>query len=57
MYIFFDGPLRVSCMVLEVKIDMHGQSNNCLRLCNVKMKKFTGAETGHISQNVQVIWL
>ena len=25
---------------LEVKIDMSGQSNGCLRVCNVKMKKF-----------------
>ena len=23
----------------EIKIDMSGQSNDCLRLCNVKMKK------------------
>ena len=23
----------------EVKIDMSGQSNGCLRVCNVKMKK------------------
>ena len=27
-------------MGLEVKIDMSGQSNGCLRVCNVKMKKF-----------------
>ena len=55
---FFDGPLQVPCMGSEVKIDMHGQSNNCLRVCNVKMKrKFTGAETGHISENVQVMRL
>ena len=34
---------------------MSGQSNECLRVCNVKMKKkFTGAETGHISDNLQV---
>ena len=34
---------------------MSGQSNDCLRLCNVKMKnKITGAETGHISMNVGV---
>ena len=24
----------------EVKSDMSGQSNGCLRVCNVKMKKF-----------------
>ena len=39
----------------EVKIDMSGLSNDCLWVCNVKMKKnFTGAETGHISENFQV---
>ena len=37
----------------EVEIDMSGQSNNC-RVCNVKMKKkFTGAEMGHIFENVR----
>ena len=37
----------------EVEIDMSGQSNDCLRVCNVKMKKkITRAEMGHISENV-----
>ena len=35
----FGGPLHISCMGWEVKIDMNGQSNDCLRVCNVKMKK------------------
>ena len=35
---------------------MSGQSNDCLRVCNVKMKKIsTGAETGHISMHVWVM--
>ena len=33
------GALHISCMGWEVKIDMSGQSNDCLRVCNVKMKK------------------
>ena len=33
---------------------LSGQSNDCLRVCNVKMKKIIGAETGHISKNVWV---
>ena len=37
---FFDGLLHVSCLGWEVKTHMSGQSNNCLRVCNVKMKKF-----------------
>ena len=42
----------------EVKIDMSGQSNDCLRVCNVKIKKiFHGMETGHISENVGVTGL
>ena len=37
----------VSCMGWEVKIDMSGQSNDCLWVCNVKMKKnFTGQKWG-----------
>ena len=36
---FFDGLLHVLCLGCEVENDMSGQSNNCLRLCNVKMKK------------------
>ena len=36
---FFCGPLHISCMGWEVKIDMSGQSNDCLRACNVKVKK------------------
>ena len=38
--IVFVRPLHVSCMGWEVKIDMSGQSNSCLRVCNVKMKNF-----------------
>ena len=50
--------LHVSCMGWEVKIDMSGQSNDCLRICNVKMKKnFNGAEMGHMSENVGVTGL
>ena len=36
----FGGLLHISCMGWEVKIDMSGQSNGCLRVCDVKMKKF-----------------
>ena len=53
---FFNGPMYISCMGWEVKIDMSGQLNVCLRICNVKMKKkITGTETGHISENLQVM--
>ena len=38
--IVFAEPLHVLCMGWEVKIDMSGQSNDCLEVCNVKMKKF-----------------
>ena len=39
----------------EVKIDMSGQFNDCLWVCNAKMKKiFTGAEMGHISKGFWV---
>ena len=38
--IVFAEPLHISCMGWEVKIDMSGQSNDCLRVCNVKMIKF-----------------
>ena len=52
----FGGQLHISCMGWEVKIDMRSQSNDYLRVCNVKMKKkFTGVETRHISKNVQVM--
>ena len=37
---YFTGLLHVWCMSWEVKVDMSGQSNDCLRVCNVKMKKF-----------------
>ena len=53
--IVFVELLHILYMGWEVKIDMSGQFNDCLRVCNVKMKKnFTGAETGHISKNFQV---
>ena len=46
--IFFDGLLHVSCMGWEVKIDMSGHSSHCLKVRNVKMKKFSlGQKTGH----------
>ena len=51
---FRGGPLHIMCLGWEVKIDMSGQSNGCLRVCNVKMKKFL---TGHISKNVWVMGL
>ena len=38
--IVFAKVLHILCMGWEVKIDMSGQSNDCLRVCNVKMKKF-----------------
>ena len=39
----------------EVKIDMSGQSKDCLWVCNVKMKKkFIEAETGHVSEDFWV---
>ena len=45
--IVFAEVLHVSCMGWEVKIDMSGKSNDCLRVCNVKMKKFlTGQKRG-----------
>ena len=51
--IVFVKVLHVSCMGWEVKIDMSGQSNDCLRVCNVKMKKILmGTEMGHMSKNV-----
>ena len=35
----------------EVKIDMSGQSNGCLRVCNVKMKKFLpGGNRAHLRE-------
>ena len=40
MIFVLGGSLHVSCMGWEVKIDMIGQSNGCLRVCNVKMKIF-----------------
>ena len=36
---FFDGPLQVSCMGLEIKNGMSGQSKDSLRVCNVKIIK------------------
>ena len=36
---FFDGPLHVSCLGWEVNTHVSGQSNDCLRVYNVKMKK------------------
>ena len=51
--IFFDGPLHILCLGCEVETDMSGQSNNCLRVCNVKMKKkITGAERPHTCMNI-----
>ena len=42
----------------EVQIDMSFQPNDCLRICNVKMKKkITGVKMGQISENVWVTGL
>ena len=38
--IVFVELLHVSYIGWEVKIDMSGQSNDCLRVCSVKMKNF-----------------
>ena len=53
--IFFDGPLLVLGLGQEVKNDMSDQSNDCLRVYNVKIKKNTWAKMGHISENLQVM--
>ena len=55
--IVFAEALHVSCMGWEVKIDMSGQSNDCLRVCNVKMKKFLMGQKWGTSQNVGVTGL
>ena len=48
---FFNGLLYISCMGWEVKIDMSGQSNDCLRVCNVKMKIFNwGGNRAHFHE-------
>ena len=39
MMIFFCWATAHLMHGLEVKIDMSGQSNDCLSVCNVKMKK------------------
>ena len=40
----------------EVEIDMSGPSNDCVKVCNVKMKKKnTRAEIEHIFENVGVM--
>ena len=36
---FFDGLLHISWLGQEVKNDMSGQSKDCLRVCNVKIRK------------------
>ena len=43
---FFCGPLYILCMGWEVKIDMSGQSNDFLRVCNVKIKKNDQGKNG-----------
>ena len=42
----------MSCALgCEVKNDMSGQSNNCLRVCNVKMKKnYQGGNAPHFCE-------
>ena len=48
--IFFDWLLHICCLGCEVQTDMRGQSNHCLRKCNVKMKKkMMGAKMPHTS--------
>ena len=44
--IFLGGVLHVLCMGWEVKSDMSGQPNGCLRVCNVKMKIFLLGQKG-----------
>ena len=39
--LFSDGLLHVLCMGWEVEFDMNGHSSHCLRVHNVKMKKFS----------------
>ena len=52
---FFDGLLHVSCLGWEVNAHVSSQSNDCLRVCNVKMKKnSTRAGTEHISMHIWV---
>ena len=49
--IVFVEPLHVSCMGCEVKIDISGQSNDCLRVCNVKMNFFYwGGNRAHFQE-------
>ena len=43
---FLDGPLHISCLCWEVNTHMSGQSNDCLRVCNVKMKKILQGRNG-----------
>ena len=48
----FSGSLCTSFVwVWEVKIDMSGQSNDYLRVCNVKMKNFLwGGNRAHFQE-------
>ena len=38
---FFHWPLGVSCLGWEIKNDMSGQPNDCVRVCNVKRRKMS----------------
>ena len=53
----FDGPLHILWISWEVEIDMNGQSNDCLRMCNVKMKKkiYWGGNAAQILEILQVM--
>ena len=50
--IFFRVVLHVLCMGWEVKIDMGGQSNDCLRVCNIKIKikNYEGRNRAHFQE-------
>ena len=52
----FWGLLHVLCMGWEVKIDMSGQSNGCLRVCNVKMKNFLPGQKWGTSPRMYGLW-
>ena len=52
----FGGLLHVSCMGWEVKIDMSGQSNGCLRVCNVKMKEMLPGRKQGTSLRMYGLW-
>ena len=54
--IFFNGPPHVSCLGWEIEIDMSSQCNNCLRVCNVKMKKKLPGWKWHTFPRMYGLW-